>query len=286
MRTVALTMFILSIFLVPVGALSSTLEPEYSPGETMIARIEGTFISPLQSEQIELRRGHVLVALEHDVAQLDTTTYFWGVAPLIPENYTLFIKDIQIMQEGSARVVNYSHNFSVRGEIAPYAIQPGFVNTVDDFSVIITSYKDSDQTIAISHPLSREIVLAPGKTTHFVPAASIPANTLTSISIGIYRAPVFIRGNGSTTLGGEQISIWVVDPPRLYAKIRTDEPLPSYIVTAEYLGNQDLKNVAVRYNSSVLSVNPSSFKSIKINESLTLNVSIKQHMNISRTDEL
>jgi len=280
--TVIVCVFILSIM--SVSALSTTLGQRYMSEETMIGRIEGVLVTPIKPEQIELLRGHVIVPFEHDVEQLDSTTYLWGRAPRSEGNYTLRIKNIQAMQEGIVQVINYTHDFYVDGIIVPYAVRPGFIGVQDDFSVLIESYKDTEQTISVSHPSPQDIVLTPGQTKYTFSVTPLLMNTIIAIEIGKYKIPVFVRGNSSRVQ--EMQSVWIVEPPRVSAQMSAGKPHPSFVITAKYRGENNLKNVAVQYNKSIIEVNPDSFKSIKTNDSISFNVSIKQRVNETRTEKI
>ncbi len=268
-----------------VFALTTSLADRYAPDETMIARIEGVLGMPVQANQIELRRNHVLVPLEYGVGQLDTTTYFWGIAPHAAGNYSLVIKNVEALQEGVATKINYTHAFSVKGEVVPYAIRPGFVSTSEDITLSITSYRDTQQTISVSHPTPHDIVLSSGENTLVIPANSIPANTLIAVDIGRYRVPVYIYGNVSMRSVAAP-SVWVVDPSSIRSSLRRNEPLPLYTITATYRGSKELKNVAIEHNASVITVSPSTFKKIAVNETIRFNVSIKASVTTLRNEQI
>jgi len=282
--TVIVCVFILSIM--SVSALSTTLGQRYMSEETMIGRIEGVLVTPIKPEQIELLRGHVIVPFEHDVEQLDSTTYLWGRAPRSEGNYTLRIKNIQTIQEGIVQVINYTYDFYVDGIIVPYAVRPGFIGAQDDFSVLVESYKDTEQIISVSHPSPQNIVLTAGQTKYTFSVNPLPVNTIVPIEIGRYKIPVFVRGNVSGTSEIERHSVWIVDPPKVSAKVSVGNPLPSFVISAKYRGENNLKNIDVNYNKSIIGVTPDSFKSIKTNESISFNVSIKQQVNATRTEKI
>ncbi len=284
MRILTAIVCLFIFLMMPVSAVSTTLEQKYMAEETMIGRIEGALFSPIKPEQIELLRGHVIVPFEHDVKQLESTTYLWGRAPRSEGNYTMRIKNIQTVQEGIVQVINYTHDFYVDGIIVPYAVKPGFIGAQDDFSVLIESYKDTEQTISVSHPSPQYIVLIPGQTKYAFSVNPLPVNTIVAIEIGKYKIPVFVRGNKS---GVQEIqSVWVVEPFLTSAQVSAGKPLPSFMIAAKYRGEKNLKNVAVQYNKSIIEVNPDSFKSIKTNDSISFNISIKQIVNETRTEKI
>ncbi len=284
MKPMLLTLIVFLSALAPVAALTSTLEETYAPGASMIARLEGGLLTPIQQGQVELRRGHVPVPFDHEVGQLDTVTYVAGIAPRGAGNYTLTIRDVRELREGIATTTNYTHAFSVAGALAPYAVRPGFVNSEEDFTIAVLSNQETAQTITVVAPAPREVVLQPGTTMVEISAASLPVNTLMSISIGMYKIPVFIRGNNSFSQPGAATAVWIVDPPRLSAEIRRGDAFPAWSVSAAYRGTRELKNVALQHNASLVRITPASFKSIKPNESVAFNVSIQANSNASFSD--
>ena len=285
MLTASVLFLSMVVMLMPASALSLPLKEKYAPAETIITQIEGEVLTPITPQQIEVRRGHVLVPVEYDIQQLGSVTYLWMGAPRAAGNYTLILKDVQARQEGVAAVVRLEKNFSVEGESAAYAVRPAVIAPQRDFELTVEVYRDGPQLVEVSHPQKHETLLVPGMNVFAFPLSAFRANEVGFLTIGMYRVPVYVQGSLASSSNDSsdrkstlQTAFWEVVPTRIDATIASDERLPSYVVHATYRGNATLKNVKVSYNKSILRVQPELFKTLAPNQSIELNVSITKRL--------
>src|SRR3989344_5536255 len=134
--------FILVLMMQGVYAISSDLREAYRPGETIIAELQGNFLSPIEKENVEFYRGHVLVPFEYDVMKLGEKYFLWAVAQENENNYTLKIKDISTTINGKPGKIDFEKNFSIVGGLIDYSIKPGVIFANSDFELVVFLNED------------------------------------------------------------------------------------------------------------------------------------------------
>ena len=118
---------LLLLFLISsVSAISTDMKEIYNQGETLIVEILGNILQPIDKEDVEIFRGHVQVPIDYDVKRVGDNYYFYGIAPLDENNYTLKINDILTTVNGVEQRIDFEQNFTTSNEISPYSIKPGF----------------------------------------------------------------------------------------------------------------------------------------------------------------
>ncbi len=186
-------LFIIGVFLLwNVGAISSDLRENYQPGETIIAEIAGNILEPLNSEDVEFKRGHVLVPLDYELKRVGDKWYLWAISPLNENNYTISIKDISTTVNGVRTEIDFEQNFSVSGELIDYSVRPGFILSSEDFSLDFTLNKDFDEVIDADFPESRSVVLKPGSNKIEFSISGVEGSEFILINAGRYSIPAYI----------------------------------------------------------------------------------------------
>ena len=188
--------FIFIIVLISsVSALSIELEGEYEQGETVIAELEGEIIEPIFSEDVEFRRGHVLVPFDYDVKRLGERYFIWFITPRNQENYTLVVNAVSTVA-GRVEQVELMQNFSVGANISDYSIRPGAIITTEDFFVIAQLNEDFNKDIELNFPEEGNVTLSPGENQIDFSIASVTETTFVEAMIGKYTIPIYIVTEG------------------------------------------------------------------------------------------
>ena len=185
-------LIVLYVLLIPTAlAISTGIKPTYQQGETLITKISGNILEPINKENVELRRGYVQVPFEYDIKKIDKDYWLYVLIPKSENNYSLRINDISTTVNGVPSIVDFEQNFTTTSEIVPYSIKPAIIITTDDFKITINSNLDIDQTISTDFPESRDLILNPGENKlTFSIKNSEPGFRL--ITIGNYIIPVLI----------------------------------------------------------------------------------------------
>ncbi|MFC1682096.1 hypothetical protein ACFL0X_00595 [Nanoarchaeota archaeon] len=142
--------FSLLILLPLTTAVQVEMNSEFSQGETLIAKVSGNFLEPLSNQNILFYKGHVRIPVEFDIAKIDQDYYIYAqLQGKAPNNYSISIEDTrytkELNEETDDKIVE---NFSIKNQIADFSIEPGFVITKDDFSIILQNLQDNEIIVA------------------------------------------------------------------------------------------------------------------------------------------
>jgi hypothetical protein len=266
--------FCLVLFLLNgVDALSMDLKENYAPGENILAEISGSILQPISIDQVELKRVNVLVPIKKDIKRLGEKEFFWAIAPMIENNYTLYIYNVTTNVAGEVKKVDLIKNFSVRGNLTDYSIDPGFIFTTENFSLSIFLYEDFKREINVSFPYGKNFLLSPGENSIEFSIDDFVGENFITINVGKYALPAYIIGKKnetSTTSSGAYIEF---RPIRIQRTIFLSER-PIYAVEIINTGSSSLNELIMYYDNSSFYINPSRFIDIKPNQSVLFNMSL------------
>jgi len=270
---ILLLSFFILIGLVSISsAISTDIKETYLPGETAIIEISGNILEPIPFDNVEFRRGHVLVPFDYDIKKLDDKYYLWAVMPNTENNYTLIIKDITSTFAGNVEKTDYEKNFSVRGNLTDYSIKPGFVIAREDFEITAKLNEDFDKTITVNFLKEQEILLKPGENKLNFPIDDVNETGIIKIQIGKYSVPAYIILNKTQTKTAGNI---IEFTPKY---IRRDYDVGTYQIS--------LKNTAQEKLDVAISLNKNVFSSIPdINDVISLAKGETFYFNLSLKDK-
>lgn len=268
-RGIYLLVFILTISLIGVSAVSSNIRGSYKPAETVVVELSGSILEPIAFENVMIKRNNIEIATDYDVKKLGEKYYIWFTAPKEANNYTLLIKNLKTLVNGIPQTIDFSQNFTVSGNLIDYSIIPGFIMAMNNFQMNAKVYGDNDIPIDIDFPYQRQVLLKPGDNIIKFDISSVSGNKFLTLHLGFYSLPVYIVKN--ETLEGTNVEF---SPKSISRLILNSEKLPVYnIFTISNLGKSDLKGVYFEYNNESLSLNSSKFN-LNVNESKEINFSI------------
>ena len=263
--TLVLGFFIFNIS--HVQGLSTDLRSSYQQLETAIVEIK-PIVGPMSSDNIEFKRGHVLVPFEYDVLKLGSKYFLYFITPQQENNYTLVLKDITTIVDGQVQVITMEQNFSTQSFKADYNIKPGAILTQTDFNVLVTLNNDSEELINTGYQNSMSsIFLHPGENNiHFSLNDFQPG--FSQFSIGSYLVPIYAVKQGDFEP--------VYQGPIIFLPGRINErfyPSSSKVISFKIInvGNKSLSNLQFNYNSDKFIISPSKITKIDVNQSLDFN---------------
>jgi len=264
--------FSLLIFLISFSsAVSIEMDETYQRGETIIAEIFGNLLRLIEKEDVQLFRKHIQVPIDYDVKRIGERHYFYGIAPLNEENYTLKINNILTNVEGVEMEIDFEQNFSTTSELVSYSLKPGFAIFEKDFEFSLTLNDDLNKEISIDFPESRVEILSPGE--NKVKINSVENDTgFKLINIGDYKVPIFIlespeEKENSTT----NISIF----PRRLESILFMGERKVYPIKITNLAESKITDLMISYNEESLNITPQIISLINSNETIEVNLTLK-----------
>ncbi len=265
-----LSFLILLFFISSVSAISSDLKSSYTKGETAIGQISGVILESINNDNVELRRGHVLVPLEYELKKAGENYFIWFTSPLNENNYSLIIKDIVTIINGKTSSLDYVHNFTVVSNVSDYSINPGFISSSKDFEFKIFLNEDQEKSISIDIPSAREFILKPGQNTLKFSISEFNQTGLRKISIGKYIVPVYTIVSQENT-SGEKPKLRV-EPNSIVSTAYTLDNL-TYPFQIINFGDKKIEDIIFEYNKELLSLSQE-IKSLDSNSFLEINITI------------
>lgn len=291
MKKVVLTIF-LFIFLILslqlASAVTINMKSQYLPGETLIAEIQGSFISSLGSSNVYFYSGKTFVPMLYDIGKVGSSYYVYAVLPNEKRNYTLVLKNIKYFQDGEEKSDDISKDFLVKGNISSFFVNPGFVITDKNFYVELTSNKQQKVKITFLN-LTQEYNLIEGQTKRpEFSVSSIKNFTTTKVIIESsdlkYEVPVAIFGKDEIN-ETPQINYDVLKFSSNFTNIYAEKN--SQVIKKTYLmntGQKDIKNITLTVSSileDIVLVTPITIENLKAGNWQEINLSTSSSKNIS-----
>jgi len=278
MKKMCLTIVAMVFLSYCVSALTFEIKESYAPKENMLGEIVGNIIDPIEKSQIEFRRGDVRVPLNGDIGKLGEREYLWAIAPEIENNYTLYIRNITTNVAGVVKKVDLIRNFTVKGNLTSYNVEPGFIVTNKNFSINIFLYEDMKKNINVS--IAGDKLLEPGENSIDFNIDNFIGESLIDIVVGNYNMPAYIIGKKNETpivVSNLMLSI----SPLTIQRVVSINDRPVYSIELKNTGNTTLEDIEVVYNNKTFKVYPQEISSLKVNKSVFVNVSIIGNESIS-----
>lgn len=280
--------FILASLIV-VSAVSSDIKSSYSPKETAIVKISGNILESINPSQIELRKGEFTkVPMIYDVKKLGSDQYIWFIAPENANNYTLIIRNLSTSVSGVNQKVDFYQNFTVSGDLVDYNINPGFIITSTDFTIISTLNRDDSVNIEVDDSVKRTITLSPGENNIKFNIADFPSSGIYLINFGKYRFPAYItkktqeKNNSVNYTYPIEDSIKFVPSDIMNIQVYRSNPgfYPIYIINT---GDNDIAEVNLVYNKKLFIISPVD-SGIRLRARETRNLSLIVNSNLSANE--
>ncbi len=235
-----LVLLIFLILLLPtVLAIETTLKQEYQPGETLIAEISGNFISPLKAEQIQFYSGRLFIPMIYDIAKMQDKYWFYALLPNKQRNYTLIIKQAHYFEAGEEKLQDLSFDFSVRGNLTLFSVNPGFIITNKNFDVEAESKVRTLTVTAEFLNSTQNIEIGAGKTkTMHFSVAGVDRFTTTSL--------LLIAGNKSYKL---PVAVFIATQTPEEITLSEDLRFSKSYINLTVLKNQEFQSTLTLLNT-------------------------------------
>lgn len=148
--------FLLVIFPL-VSSVDFQMKENLTRGETIMAKISGNFLNEPTEQSIFLYRknGQIQAPMQFKVEKLGEEYYLYGQTfkegnPLIEDNYSIVIKNIKYIRVlGEITTEEIVKNFTVTSEIADFFVEPGFIETRDNFTLTVKNLQDKTISIKV-----------------------------------------------------------------------------------------------------------------------------------------
>ncbi len=151
MRRSVIGCWLLACMLICISLVSGVevnAEDSFIQDSMFFAKIDGTFVTTLELENIVFYRGHVKVPIVKDIARFDDSYYVYAsLIDKTPGNYSMVIEDVEYKSGRDILDSDIIEEFIITNESSSFTIDRGFVYTNDRFYFTIENLKDSKSTI-------------------------------------------------------------------------------------------------------------------------------------------
>ena len=229
-------------------AIDITLSKDtYSPLETLQAEITGNFVT-LSNENINIYEQGIprLVPVKSGLTKQDETYYYFATLPNKEGNYTFVIENTEYLTQGEENSVAIIKNFTIKKtNLTALSINPGFVETKEDFSIkVISPFKDQRIIATLEATNQSKIVNLIESEEKSIDFSIVNLNSgRTNIRIGGYIIPVFI----SKEIIPPQTQNLIFSPPEIIATITPGQNYFFKIFIENY-GDSNLTNIKISSN--------------------------------------
>ena len=269
--------FAMLLILAPlVHAITTNMAATYQPGGTMIIEISGSILQPISASDVIFKRAHVAIAAIYDIKRIGAKYYLYAQLPLQPNNYTLFINDIETTVNGINTIIDFNQTFSVAGETVDYSINPGFAVVSNSLILTATLNKDQPEAINLNFPEEQAFTLQPGYNTITLSTSSVSPGIYQAV-IGRYTLPIQVLSApqaNQTTI--QNISLQIT--PSAIRVVALENTSTSYKMIIINNGQSIAENIILSFNTNLLNITPYFIISLQPNASQELNISLKRVM--------
>lgn len=247
-------LFLLLLFPL-TSAVSFDMKANYSQGETLIAKISGNFLQPVQTSDVYFYRDvYLRIPMQYDVAKLGNDYYLYAqLSDKIPGNYSIVIKNVQHTEFTNTTNADILQNFSITSDRADFSVTPGFISPSANFSVTVQNLKDSSISVAVLVNTQGNQFSIPASQTKQIPFSfSSFQNQLSIIEFSEgntkYDVPVFVslaQGGGTSQQKG-----FAFEPGLMTLSIGTAQT-STRTIYLKNIGQETLNNIALSVSDSL-----------------------------------
>jgi len=130
------------------------MNPSFSQGETLTAKVSGNFFDQIRQENIFLYRNNLQIRVpqEFKVAKIGENYYLYGqLLGKTPNNYSLVLKDLEYsVQLGGTSKEWISKNFTITDSIADFSVDPGFFSINQNVILNVKNLKDNSVEVGFN----------------------------------------------------------------------------------------------------------------------------------------
>ncbi|MBI2630084.1 hypothetical protein HYW76_03205 [Candidatus Pacearchaeota archaeon] len=274
-------MLLLILFLAnSVYAIESNIRQEYLPGETFIAYFSGNFADTIYPENVQFFSDRKFIPMIYDVIKISDKYYVYALLPNAERNYTLIIKNVRYTELGKEKTEDLYYNFSARGNIVDFSVNPGVILANKDFSIKILSKLNNINLFYTFMNNSAELSLKPDEEKKLdFSISSIADSAFLTLFLASgnfsYEIPVSVFKNSSTLPSNNENFMRFT---RKYLNISVIKDYPFQIeISLSNFGAEDIFNVSFNNEelSDIIAISPLSLDKLSSGEIKIINLTIK-----------
>ena len=260
-----------------VSAININIQETYQPGQTLIASIEGNFISPLTTEQIYFYEGRIQVPLIYDLGKIQDKYYLYALLPVKERNLTLVIKNAYYIENKVEHLEDIRKNFTIKGNLTDFSVNPGLIITRDNFEITVESMNNALKINADFLGNKQEVdVSAAQKKKISFSVEGIKNSTFTEITISspltTYKIPASVSPSGQVTFSEKKFRFNQQSFERTIST-KSNWLFDVYLLN---LGQEDINDIKIESNlGDILKIKPDEIKTLKSGTSEKIELTFK-----------
>ena len=147
MKKILLLISLLLLFPL-ISAVQINMNSNFSQGQTLIAEVSGNFINQIQNQNILLYSGYSRVSFIPTVQEIGGNFYIYGqLIGRSPGNYSLDLTGLSYMVGNQISHKDIIQNFTITNSTADFSVNPGFIQTDQNFSINVDDLSANSITI-------------------------------------------------------------------------------------------------------------------------------------------
>ena len=248
MKKSVVILLALALVIPLISAVEINIKSSYAQGETLIAKISGSFIDTIKEDNIFFYEDYVRVPIEYDILKLEDEYYIYALLPQAEKNYTLSIEDVTYYQGIKIVEDDIKVNFSTISELADFSINPGVISASESFSIMVQNLQDSRKTITLDYNGGKtDFSLRSGekKTINFNIENVYEDNLkkmIFSTDKTSYEIPVYLFTNAQQPEVGKKGLKFEIVNPEITMSTNSEK---NKIIYIKNTGEEDLKNILI-----------------------------------------
>ena len=132
-------------------AINLETKSEFNSGETMVAKLSGNFLEKISSDDVSFYRKHIKIPMDFEIEKINDIHYIYALLPQ-PQELTNYSIKIQTKFMNNTEIVEQEleKTFSISEQKADFNVNPGFINTEQDFSLTIQNLLQSQVEVKVN----------------------------------------------------------------------------------------------------------------------------------------
>lgn len=228
----------------------------FNQGETLIAKISGNFVDVITSENVKFYQDHVRIPVTYDVKKMDGDFYVYVLLIDKPEgNYSFRVEEIEYYEGTEITDEDIKVDFTITSETADFSVNPGFIESNNDFSLEITSLSEADLTIEVEgtddFTYNSSISLNHGEKEDIDFYMRNSEKKMREIFVSSentnYKIPVFAGDREASSIEGESFKF---EPNNIEVLLATDSETERAIYIVNN-GDEDAEDITIEISESL-----------------------------------
>ncbi len=145
--------FLLILLFPLIASASIEIKQEYKSGETLIAKVSGLFLQPIEKSNVIFYRNAVKIPMDIDLGKIGDNFYIEAeLNGRTPGNYSIVIQNVRYYNLTEFIDTPFYSNFTINNQMADFYVEQGFVSTNENFVIRVKNLRDNPIDLDVKTP--------------------------------------------------------------------------------------------------------------------------------------